>query len=250
MESEGPATAALARRPVPLRRAGPSLRADETNEVSGSGLLMRFRREGGRAGWKGRARGRLSLPRKTKSCFSRLLNPVLRDALPTPPRRPGRLSSHAPSAVDCVRMREPRASPVSRLFPGTRRHSTVALGWRSLGFGPVRRRRAFSFPRPSILSETGQAEQGTPEKESNRTQRSGEEDGASFSNGSPAEPRLQRCRPFPALNCRRTWPASPPQPQAEAQRRPAFPSSRRAGSRSRGSLLGKVSGKARLRAST
>lgn len=84
---------------------------------------------------------------------------------PSPQRRhrPARFPSGARDAVDFVRMREPRASPVSRLFAGTRpslyRRSSRRL---ARGLGLARRRRVF-FPSLTIIA--GREKAKNPEKE-------------------------------------------------------------------------------------
>lgn len=92
-----------------------------------------------------------------------------------------------PSAVERVRMREPRASTVSRLFPDARlsyRRPSLPLAG---VLGLLRRRLVFSSPLRVILEVEGR--ERNREKPSNeRTRRQGAGRRASSANGSQAEP--------------------------------------------------------------
>lgn len=130
--------------------------------------------------------------------------------------------------------------------------STSALG-PARGVKLVRRRRAYSPPPPttphpqSRKHGLGGGDRGRKipqEKRNRRTRRQEREGGAPSSNGSQAQPRLQRWRPASSLSWQRTWPAPTPGRGPEAPH--FYPFKRRAEPRSRGSLPGKVSGMARL----
>lgn len=146
-----------------------------------------------------------------------------------------------PSAVERVRMREPRASTVSRLFPGAR--LSCRSPSRPLGsvLGLLRRRLVFSSPLPVILEGEEEVEKGATEKQSHeRTRRQGAGRRASSSIGSQAEPASSAgARPDFELPEDLARPLS----SRVGSAAPRSPASGRAGWRSKGSLPGKVSGR-------